>query len=32
MDTNKLLWTLVEGFAFKQFKGVMDTPIPALRG
>ena len=30
MDTNNMDWIHVESFAFKQFSGVTDTPIPAL--
>ena len=32
LDTKNILWILVESYAFKLLRGVMDTPIPALRG
>jgi len=32
LDTKFVSWILVESCAFKLLRGVMDTPIPALRG
>ena len=32
VDINITEWIPVESCAFKLFKGVLDTPIPALRG